>query len=81
MGEPGVQLLDASGNGRADLMVIDGPRAGYFPLTFDGQWNKRGFVPYRSAPTVNFSAPDVRLLDLDGDGVTDALRTGLQFEL
>jgi virulence plasmid B protein/glycosyltransferase TcdB-like subunit of Tc toxin len=78
---PGVQLLDANGNGRADLMVIDGLRNGYYPLTFDGQWNKRGFVCYRSAPTVTLDAPDVRLLDLDGDGVTDALRTGPQFEL
>jgi RHS repeat-associated protein len=81
LSEPSVQLLDANGNGRADLMVIDGPRGGYFPLTFDGQWNRRGFVRYRSVPTVNLHAPDVRLLDLDGDGVTDALRTGPQFEL
>ncbi len=81
LGEPGVQLLDADGNGRADLMVVDGLRGGYFPLTFDGQWNRRGFVRYRSVPTINLDAPDVRLLDLDGDGVTDALRTGPQFEL
>ena len=46
LGAPSVQLLDANGNGRADLMVIDGQRDGYFPLTFDGQWNKRGFVRY-----------------------------------
>jgi hypothetical protein len=38
-------------------------------------------VRYRSVPTVNLDAPDVRLIDLDGDGVTDALRTGPQFEL
>jgi RHS repeat-associated protein len=81
LSEPGVQLLDANGNGRADLMVISGPRGGYFPLSFAGQWNKRGFVRYRSVPTVNLQAPDVRLLDLDGDGVTDALRTGPRFEL
>src|SRR5262245_15669393 len=81
LSDPGVQLLDANGNGRADLMVIDGLRDGYYPLTFHGQWNARGFVRYRSAPTVNLDAPDVRLIDLDGDGVTDALRTGPQFEL
>ncbi|CAN5788944.1 SpvB/TcaC N-terminal domain-containing protein [soil metagenome] len=81
LSEPGVQLLDANGNGRADLMVIEGLRNGYYPLTFDGQWNERGFVRYRGVPTVNLDAPDVRLLDLDGDGVTDALRTGPQFEL
>ena len=81
LSEPGVQLLDANGNGRADLMVIEGLRNGYYPLSFDGRWNERGFVRYRSAPTVNLDAPDVRLLDLDGDGVTDALRTGPRFEL
>ena len=81
LSDPGVQLLDANGNGRADLMVIEGLRNGYYPLTFDGQWNERGFVRYRSVPTVNLDAPEVRLLDLDGNGVTDALRTGPQFEL
>jgi RHS repeat-associated protein len=79
--DPGVQLLDANGNGRADLMVIEGLRNGYYPLTSDGQWNERGFVRYRSVPAVNLHAPDVRLLDLNGDGVTDALRTGPKFEL
>ena len=81
LGEPGVQLLDANGNGRADLMVVEGLRNGYYPLTFDGTWNKRGFARYRSAPTINLDSPDVRLVDLDGDGVTDALRTGPQLEL
>ena len=81
LSEPGVQLLDANGNGRADLMVSEGLRTGYYPLTSDGQWHERGFVRYRGAPTVNLDAPDVRLIDLDGDGVTDALRTGPQFEL
>lgn len=81
LSERGVQLLDANGNGRADLMVIEGVRNGYYPLTFDGQWDERGFVPYRAVPAVDLHAPDVRFMDLDGDGVTDALRTGRQFEL
>jgi hypothetical protein len=77
---PGVQLLDANGNGRADLMIIDGLRNGYYRLTFSGELNGRGFVRYRGAPTINLDAPDVRLMDLVGDGVTDALRAGPQFE-
>ena len=81
LNEPGVQLLDADGNGRTDLMVIEGTRSGYYPLTFGGEWSEREFVRYGSAPTVNLDAPDVRLMDLDGDGVTDALRSGPQFEL
>jgi RHS repeat-associated protein len=78
---PGVQLLDAEGNGRADLMVIDDTRAGYYPLSFDGKWEERGFVGYQSIPPIDLDAPDVRLVDLDGDGITDALRTGTHFEL
>jgi RHS repeat-associated protein len=81
LSEPGIQLIDANGNGRPDLMVVGGPRNGYYPLTFDGQWKEQGFVRYRSAPAVNLDAPDVRLMDLNGDGVTDALRTGPQFQL
>ncbi len=72
---PGVQLLDANGNGRADLMVIEGLRNGYYPLTFDGQWNERGFVRYRSAPTINLDAPDVRLAGMLGTGTGGILWT------
>ena len=72
---PGVQLLDANGNGRADLMVIEGLRNGYYPLTFDGQWNERGFVRYRSVPTVNLDAPDVRLAGMLGTGTGGILWT------
>ena len=32
-------------------------------------------------PSVNFGDNDFRLVDLDGDGVIDALRTGVSFEL
>jgi RHS repeat-associated protein len=81
LSQPGVQLLDANGNGRADLMMMDGSRGGYYPLTFLGEWDARSFVRYRRAPTIDLDGPDVRLLDLNGDGVTDALRTGTQFEL
>ena len=57
--------------------------AGYFPMGFRGRWSAAGFVRYDQLPSVSLDAPDVRLLDLDGDGVVDALRTGAQegFEL
>ena len=79
--DSGVQLADLNGDGRADLLVTDGLRGGYYPLTFDGGWDHRGFVRYEQVPSVNLEAPDVKLVDLNGDGVVDALRTGPNFEL
>jgi RHS repeat-associated protein len=79
--DPGVQLADLTGNGRADLLAQE--LGGYFPLGFHGRWSAQGFVRYDYLPSTPLDAPNVRLMDLDGDGVVDALRTGAQdgFEL
>ena len=57
------------------LATIDG-LAGYFPLRFDGLWDRTSFQRYAVAPTFNLEDPEVKLVDLDGDGVTDAIRSG-----
>jgi RHS repeat-associated protein len=75
-----VQMIDADGDGRIDLMVSGGPLAGYFPLGADGGWQQSSFRPYGVAPSFSLEDSAVRLIDLDGDGVTDALRVGARFE-
>ena len=45
-------------------------------MTFAGGWSRRSFQPYRQAPTVGLDDPRVKLVDLDGDGLTDVLRSG-----
>lgn len=80
LGAPGVQLLDADGDGRSDLMVTAGPVSGYFPLRFGAEWDPRSFRRHRVAPSFDLTDPEVKLLDLDGDGVTDALRAGARLE-
>lgn len=74
LADPGVQIVDLNGDGRSDLLVLD--HGGYFPIGLGGRWSAPGFVRYDQAPRRDFFADrDVRFLDLDGDGVIDALRT------
>jgi RHS repeat-associated protein len=79
LADPGVQLLDADGDGRVDLLVTTPTISGYFPMGFDGLWDRRSFVRYRVAPSFNLEDPEVRLVDLTGDGVTDALQSSTRF--
>src|SRR5262245_12622975 len=80
LADPGVQMIDANGDGRPDLLVTTDSLSGYFPLQFSGLWNRRSFQRYRTAPAFNLKDPEVRLVDLNGDGVTDAIRSGNRLE-
>lgn len=73
LSDSGVQFADMEGNGSADLLVTQGGQAGYYRNEFDGKWGT--FHGYAEAPSFNLEDPDVRLLDLDGDHVIDALGT------
>lgn len=79
--DPSMQLIDANGNGRADLL-INRPNelSGYYPLRFDGHWDRRSFQRYRVAPSFDLQGSDVQLVDLNGDGVIDAIRSSERFE-
>jgi RHS repeat-associated protein len=80
LADPGVQLIDANGDGRLDLLVTSGPIAGYYPLTHNPGWDKMSFCRYERPPSVPLDSPDVRLVDLTGDGYTDILRAGSRME-
>jgi RHS repeat-associated protein len=75
---PGVQLLDADGDARADVLVSTQRIAGFFPLGFDARFED--FRPYKRAPTFNLEDAETRLVDLTGDGITDAIRSNGRLE-
>ncbi len=80
LADKGVQLIDANGDGEIDLLVTTETLAGYFPLGFDGLWDRRSFQRYQVAPSFDLKDPEVHLVDLDGDGITDAIRSGTRLE-
>lgn len=80
LADPGVQMIDANGDGRMDMLVTSGPLAGYYPLTHDAKWDRDSFQPYPLIPSFSLDDPEVRLVDLDGDGYTDVLRSGSRLE-
>lgn len=68
-GDP--QLMDLSGNGQLDIVAFSGPVPGYFERTTDEDWEP--FKEFRSIPVVNWRDPNLKFIDLTGDGFPDLL--------
>ena len=68
------RLLDLSGDGRLEFTELEGPLAGYYERAGDDGWHP--FRPFPSHPNIAWDDPDLRLVDLDGDGLADVLITG-----
>jgi RHS repeat-associated protein len=67
------QLTDVGGDGQLDLVQYAPPLQGYFARTPDRGWES--FAPFAQLPNVDWSDPNLRFLDLDGDGYPDILIT------
>ncbi len=67
------RLVDVDGDGRLELLRLDGGGgSGFYGRAEDDSWQP--FRSFASLPDVSLDDPDVRLLDLNGDGRADALR-------
>jgi RHS repeat-associated protein len=69
----GAQLTDLSGDGRLDVVMLDGTMAGVYERDEAGGWND--FRPFPSRLNRKTADPNLRFVDLDGDGHVDVLIT------
>jgi RHS repeat-associated protein len=67
------QLTDLGGDGNLDLVSYAPPLAGYFERTLEQDWAP--FVALRNLPNIDWNDPNLRFIDLDGDGFPDVLVT------
>ncbi len=69
-------LMDVTGEGTLDLVALAPPDlglAGFHGRTMDAGWE--GFRPFRAFPVRDWQDPNLRFVDLTGDGVADVLVT------
>lgn len=68
-----VQFMDLAGDGQIDLVVLDGPMPGLYENDGDEGW--QSFRPFTSHLHRDMRDPNLKFVDLDGDGHTDVLLT------
>ena len=67
------QLLDLAGDGQLDLVAFDAPMPGFFERTQDARWTQ--FKAFKTLPNLDWQDPNLRFVDLTGDGHADILIT------
>jgi len=65
------QLMDLAGDGQPDLLVMDGPMPGLYEHDTDEGWQP--FRPFSSRLNRDMRDPNLKFVDLDGDGHADVL--------
>lgn len=78
--DKGPQFLDLEGDGRLNLAITEGPTPGFYcktdnpkavPSTVKNVWDE--FQAFRHWPNVDMNDPNLRFIDVTGDGIADIL--------
>jgi RHS repeat-associated protein len=69
----GAEVMDLAGDGQPDVVVMVGPAPGLYE--HDGAEGWQPFRPFTAGLNLDTQDPNVRFVDLDGDGRADVLIT------
>jgi len=67
------QLMDVDGNGQLDLVQLSISTGGFFERNPNSTWEN--FLPFKQLPHINWQDPNLKFIDLTGDGHADAVIT------
>ncbi len=69
----GTQLLDMAGDGQLDVVKLGGTASGFYERTHDQKWEN--FIPFTTLPNLSWNDPNLKFVDLTGDGHADIMIT------
>ena len=65
------RFMDLAGDGQQDLVLLNRETPGFYERTLDEEWSS--FKAFHSFPNVDWNDPNLRMIDLNGDGHADIL--------
>ncbi|MFB2833323.1 SpvB/TcaC N-terminal domain-containing protein [Floridanema evergladense] len=69
----GAQFLDLAGDGQLDVVTFNSFTPGFYERTATEEWEP--FIPFKSLPVLDWNNPNLKFIDLNGDGHADILIT------
>jgi len=69
----GAQFMDLAGDGQPDVVIFNSPTPGFFEVEENEEWAP--FRPFMKQLNLSMSDPNLKFIDLNGDGHADALVT------
>lgn len=70
---PELKFMDLSGDGHPDMVILDKQDSGFCEI--ENNVKLGNFRTFSMLPNIDWSDPDLRFIDLTGDGLTDILIT------